>query len=138
MALTDYTLIMTIVSDGGNTTIDLSRHVSAITPSYQRRTVKAITAIDGTEYAYPSARKHGIKVDFKPMRGTDLEALYDFLTANNWQVWYRVQYRDPTAGGDIITVEKMRVANEFETKYLLKSVDTHRYYGGLTLELREQ
>jgi hypothetical protein len=138
MATTDYTLTMTMVSDAGNTTIDLSRHVAAITPSYQRRNVKTITAIDGSEYAYPSKRKHGIKVDFKPMRGADLQAFYNFLTANSWQVWYRVTYRDPSAGGDVITVEKMRISNEFETKFLIRSTDTHRYYAGFTLELREQ
>jgi hypothetical protein len=138
MATTDYTLILSIVFDNDTIDIDLSRHVAAITPSYQRRNVKSITAIDGSEYAFPMPRKHQLKVDFKPMRGTDLKALYAFLTDNPWQVWYRVKYRDPTEGGYIITVEKMRVANEFETRFLLKSTDTNRYYAGFTLELREQ
>lgn len=83
-------------------------------------------------------RKHQIKIDFKPMSGSDLQDLYDFLTNAPWQVWYRVQYRDPTAGGSLITVQKMRIANEFETKYLLHSVDSERYYAGFSMELREQ
>lgn len=138
MATTDYTLILSIVYDNTTVDIDLSTHVSAITPSYQRRNVKTITAIDGSEYAFPMPRKHQIKVDFKPMSGAALKDLYDFLADNPWQVWYRVQYRDPTAGSNIITVQKMRIANEFETRYLLHSVDTNRYYAGFSLELREQ
>lgn len=138
MATTDYTLILSIVQNTTTIDIDLSTHVSAITPSYQRRNVKTVTAIDGSEYAFPMPRKHNLKVDFKPMSGADLQDLYDFLTTYDWQVWYRVQYRDPTSGGNVITVQKMRIANEFETKFLLKSVDTNRYYGGFSLELREQ
>jgi hypothetical protein len=139
MATTDYTLILSIVYDNDTIDIDLSKHVAAITPSYQRRNVKTITAIDGTEYSFPMPRKHHLKVDFKPMRGADLFALYSFLERNPWTVWYRVKYRDATVGGDyIITVEKMRVANEFETKFLLRTADTNRYYAGFTLELREQ
>lgn len=131
-------LKLTIVYDNTTVDIDLSQYVASITTSYQRRATRTMTAIDGTEWAYPMPRKRGVKVTFKPMSGAALQDLYDFLDSAPWVVWYRVQYRDPTDAGDVVTVDEMRIANEWETKYLLKSIDTNRYYSGLTLELRER
>ena len=133
MALTDYTFT---ISDG-TTTLDLSRYVAKLTPAYQRRTVKVVTAIDGTEYASAAQRKKQIKVDFKPMTGAQIQTLYT-LISNPTRVWYTITYRDPVAGGDIVTVTNARIANEFELQYLCKGTDTYRYYSGLSLEMRAQ
>lgn len=135
MAQADYSLTM----NNGLTTLVLTPYVASITPSYQRRNTKTITAIDGTEYSFQHTRKHHLKVAFKPMTGNQLKALYDFLTAVPRLVWYTVTYKCPTMGGASLNpAPKMRIANEFETKFLLRSVDNNQYYAGFTLELREQ
>jgi hypothetical protein len=134
MAQTDYLLTM----NNGNSTLTLTPYVASIVPSYQRRNVKTINAIDGTEYAFPQQRKRSVKVTFKPMTGAQLKALYDFLTYSQFVVWYTVTYRDPSYSTSQTVQAKMRVANEWETKYLLHSIDGNRYYAGFEMELREQ
>jgi hypothetical protein len=144
MATSDYTLTLTaLASQTGQTaqqTIDLSAYVATMAPSWQRRAVRTITAIDGTEYAFPASRKHGLTVTMKPMTGAQIRDLYAFLANTSSYVWYQVTYKAPTStnADNTITVPKMRIANEFELAYLLKSVDGNRYYNGVTLELREQ
>ena len=133
MALADYTLTL----NNGSTTLTLSSYVASLTPGYQRRNVKSFVTVDGKEYAGSAKRKHVLKVAFKPMTGAQLKSVYDWIDALSDVVWYTVTYRDPTNGGDTIT-KTMRIANEWETKFLLKSVDGNRYYAGFTMELREQ
>ena len=124
----------------GHSHLNLTPYVSAITPSYQRRSPKVITAIDGREYAFGYSRRHIVRVDFKPMTGAQLKRIYDYLDAAEslGLVWFRVEYKCPTNGGGSVILDEMRIENDFEHKFLHTMIDDNKYYAGFQLVLREQ
>jgi len=134
MAQTDYYLTLS----NGSTTIDLTAYVARLEPALNRRGIRTLDALDGTEYVFPAPFKRTLNVTFKPMSGATLLRLYSFLTAYPSVMWYTVTYRDPSYSESNTHAVTMRITNDQQLRYLLKSVDSNRYYGGLKLEFKEQ
>jgi hypothetical protein len=113
----------------------------------KRATPQVVTTVDGTEHVYEritsgttiaQAFRHTLELTFKPLTGEDIYDLINYLAKSTWfNVHilddYFVRWYNPS------TYFTARVTTNIDARELFKSpTELKRYYGGMTMTLRER
>lgn len=110
--------------------LDLSGKLSTYHTSKKVTYADVLSALDGTEYAFPSATKTEITFSVLPMDDDESTALYTALSV----LIFDATYTDQHTGSECIG--RVRVTSNIESAFLLKSVDGKRRYKGSAITLR--
>jgi hypothetical protein len=103
-----------------------------------------VTTIDGTEHVFErisedtdigEAFRHTLELTFKPIKGSDMFDLIEYLAKSTWFNVYLLD-DDFVIWHTIDTPFTARVTTNVEVRELFKADE--RYYGGFAMTLREQ
>lgn len=110
--------------------LDLSGKLSTYRASKKVTYTDILSALDGTEYAFPAATKTEITFSLLPMDEAESAAFYSALSS----LIFPATYTDQHAGID--RTGNVRVISDIDSAFLLKSVDGKRRYRGSEITLR--
>lgn len=110
--------------------LNLSSKLSTYRTNKKVTYTDILSALDGTEYAFPAATKTEITFSLLPMDEDETAALYSALST----LVFQATYTDQHAGAD--RTGNVRVISDIDSVFLLKSVDGKRRYRGNNITLR--
>lgn len=111
--------------------VDMHEYLANIECTQTPAAQTVLTTLDGKDHVFTSRIKSALTVEFIPLTTAQINMLYEMLSTYIVYVTYTNQY----IGED--TTQYMRIEGDLTSKFALLSIDSNRYYTGLTLTFKQ-
>lgn len=111
--------------------VDMHEYLANIECTQTPASQTVLTTLDGKDHVFTSRIKSALTVEFIPLTTAQINMLYEMLSTYIVYVTYTNQY----IGED--TTQYMRIEGDLTSKFALLSIDSNRYYTGLTLTFKQ-